>query len=85
MGDRVRRILYPLVLPFIVVAVWTYASMMKAHAGLDAMSQPPELVFESTDPVPFPPGNRFRQPRTPAGYGFRADADVFATVAEDEE
>ena len=73
MGDVARRVLYPLVLPFIVAAVWSYAWAMKEesrHAPVFAES--PE-----TRVLPAPP-IALRQ------YGFAAEDAAFATAGADE-
>ena len=76
MGDLARRVLYPLMLPFIVVAVWSYAWAMKEesrHAPVFAES--PQAA--DTTVLPAPPVALHR-------YGFATEDAAFATAGADE-
>ena len=76
MGDLARRVLYPLMLPFIVVAVWSYAWAMKEesrHAPVFGQSPQAREVM-----VPPAPPVAFHQ------YGFATDDASFATTGVDE-
>ena len=70
MGDVLRRLLYPLVVPAIVACVWAHAWAMKQEPG--HMVIPPEVVAAAT-------GIESAQPTPPGGYGFSAD-DAFAST-----
>ena len=76
MGDLARKVLYPLVLPFIVLAVWSYAWVMKdesRHAPIFAESpQAPEVMVLPALPVAL------------HQYGFATEDAAFATVGVDE-
>jgi hypothetical protein len=84
MGEILRRLCYPLVLPAIVLTVWTYARTMNDHDGyLPGPASEQAVVGEWG----FPPvgGQAESEADRPApGYGFRAETNVFATVADDE-
>jgi hypothetical protein len=82
MGDPLRRMLYPLVLPAIVATVWAYALMMKHDGPSPAVGFSAGQVAAKWAPVP---GFAAIQSDDAAGYGFRRDADGFATAAEVEE
>ena len=76
MGDLARRVLYPLVLPFIVLAVWTYAWAMKEEARhAPAFAESPH----APDVVVLPPA-----PAAVSRYGFAPDDAAFATVDTDQ-
>jgi hypothetical protein len=74
MGDLLRRVLYPLFLPAIVVTVWAHAWSAKVDAARTA--------FPAGPPQP----HRITQPATPEqrwvpAYGLSKD-DGFASTAD---
>ena len=76
MGDLARRVFYPLVLPFIVLAVWSYAWAMKEesrHAPTFEDS-PRAAVATFLPPLPV----------AAPGYGFAPDDAAFATASPDD-
>ena len=78
MGDLLRQLLYPLVLPAIVGSVWVSAWAMKLEAGFAASESD-----APADVMAFEPGET--APPSDSGYGFSA-ADGFASVElHDEE
>ena len=78
MGDVLRQIFYPLLVPAIVVCVWAHAWAMKQEAASERMTAPlPQAVFSHSDtPVIHLPGPT---------YGFSADDETFASIEDDGE
>ena len=77
MGDVLRRIFYPLLLPAIVACVWAHAWAVKQEAGTARMSVPlPSSVVVPHD------GPAARVPVS--AYGFSTDDEV-ASVGADAE
>ena len=76
MGDLARRVLYPLFLPFIVVAVWSYAWAMKEESRHAPMFEatPQAAVVTVLPPLP----------SVVPGYGFASDDSALATAGTDE-
>ena len=78
MGDLLRRLLYPLLLPAIVATVWMHAWAVKQdpdHVG-HGPSLPPTVSV--TDPS-------FGFPAPSSGYGFSDPDDAFAGLDFDED
>ena len=78
MGDWARTLLYPLILPFIVAAVWAYAWVMRAeraHAVDFLPSAHAVENFAGVHPPQFPPVQQ---------YGFVRGDDAFVAVDEGE-
>ena len=84
MGDTVRRLLYPLVLPFIVATVWAYALMMDGHVGPSDENHPADQAIAGWMQT-FSPSPTRGGASTPEGYGFSRDADGFATIVDIDE
>ena len=77
MGDILRQLLYPLILPAIVACVWVSAWAMKLEAGF-APSEP----HAPADVMAFGP----ERAAPPPGNGYRLSvADGFASVEVDDE
>ena len=69
MGDLLRRLLYPLLLPAIVATVWLHAWALRGN-GHPADMAPAAIAADGTLTVPsLPP---------PRGYGFAATDDAHA-------
>jgi hypothetical protein len=83
MGEILRQLVYPLVVPAIVGTVWMYARAMNDHAAYLPGPVSEQVVVEWG----FPPveAQAESEPDRPApGYGFRAETNFFATAADDE-
>jgi hypothetical protein len=78
MGDVLRQIFYPLLLPAIVACVWAHAWAMKQEAASERMIGPlPVAVISPDDPSVI---------HLPAPlYGFSTDDGSFASVDDDGE
>jgi len=76
MGDLARRVLYPLMLPFIVAAVWSYAWAMKEESRHAPMHETTPQAAVITVLPPLPAAAR--------GYGFASDDASFATAGTDD-
>lgn len=70
MGDFLRRLLYPLIPPSIVAAVWASAWMRKYDAQSPASLPAVRSAIAGTDFPPVPPAASLRE-----AYGFSAEAD----------
>ena len=77
MGDVLRRIFYPLLLPAIVACVWAHAWAVKQEAATarTSLPLPSAVVVPHGVPAIHFPGS---------AYGFSADDEV-ASVGEDAE
>jgi hypothetical protein len=78
MGDLARTLLYPLILPFIVAAVWAYAWVMRAeraHAADFLPSAQAVENFSTIHPPQFPPVQQ---------YGLVWGDDAFVAVDDAE-
>ena len=76
MGDLARRVLYPLMLPFIVVAVWSYAWAMKEESRYaPVFAESPQSTGNTVLPA---------LPVAIHRYGFATEDATFATAGVDE-
>ena len=73
MGDILRRVLYPLLLPAIVFCVWANAWAVKQESGA-SRALPPTV----TTVPPYASAPRAKPPAT--GYGLARDDDGFAST-----
>ena len=78
MGDWLRRIIYPLFLPAIVVAVWAHAWSVKLDKGVGRIpaSEPRATLRALPSPGAAPSGQQ---------YGFASEDDGFATLEVGDE
>ena len=75
MGDWVRRICYPLILPAIVLAVWAHAWSAKMESGHVRIPAPPQAAGAAGEPP---------APRWVPDYHLSAgEDDGFASAAGD--
>ena len=80
MGDWLRRLLYPLVLPVIVTSVWVcgYVRQQDDRASRNRWSIPP--VTRQFDPAPFG-----AEPTLPKTVAHPIRTEFFATAAADDD
>ena len=73
MGDLLRRLLYPLLLPAIVVTVWVHAWATKQEPGQVQMVPSLPTAAEPIHPAPAFPARA-------SGYGFSSPDDAYAGI-----
>jgi hypothetical protein len=79
MGDILRQLFYPLVLPGIVAAVWLHAWSLKLEPGYyPPVRLPAGIRGPNEGPVVSVPGPPFG-----TGYGFATDDDSRASLDEE--
>ena len=77
MGDRVRELLYPLLLPTIVAIVWFSGWVRQVDDRMGGSGFPP---IQTQQPTHVASGNRADAAGPPAAVPFVDESDVMATA-----